>query len=150
MITSLDERGFDFIKQQEGLSLTVYRDQIGIWTIGYGSTYYENGVHVGPADPAITLERARELFNNTSGQYSHAVTYWTKPVLTQNQFDALFSLVYNIGTNGFRGSTLLKFINEGVTGDGLKNAWYAWNRAGGVILQDLVDRRKAEFELYNT
>lgn len=148
MITTLDERGFDFIKQQEGLRLTPYLDQAGIATVGYGSTYYEDGTHVQLSDPSITLQRARELFNNTSGQYAHAVAYWTKPVLTQNQFDALFSLVYNIGTGSFRGSTLLKIIN-GQPGD-MQAAWYAWNKADGHVLQDLVDRRKAEFELYNS
>lgn len=146
MITTLDETGFNFIKQQEGLVLHPYKDQVGIWTIGYGSTYYENGNHVADGDPSITIERARELFNNTSVQYSHAVAYWTKPVLKQNQFDALFSLCYNIGTSGFRGSTLLKIIN-GQPGD-LRKAWYAWNKAGDRVLQDLVDRRKAEYNLY--
>jgi lysozyme len=146
MITTLSEAGFNFIKQQEGLVLHPYLDQVGIPTIGYGSTYYENGEHVKITDPPITIERARELFNNTSGQYSHAVAYWTKPILKQNQFDALFSLVYNIGTSGFRSSTLLKIIN-GQQGD-LQKAWYAWNKADGKILQDLVDRRKAEYNLY--
>lgn len=146
MITTLSPNGFKFIAKQEGLVLHPYLDQVGIATIGYGSTYYEDGTHVKITDPAITLERAQELFNKTSGQYSHAVAYWTKPVLNQNQFDALFSLVYNIGTGGFRGSTVLKIIN-GQPGD-LQKAWYAWNRAGGEVLNDLVQRRKDEYSLY--
>lgn len=146
MITTLSENGFRFIAKQEGLVLHPYKDQVGIWTIGYGSTYYEDGTHVAQTDSPITLQRAQELFNNTSGQYAHAVAYWTKPALNQNQFDALFSLVYNIGTGGFRGSTLLKIIN-GQPGD-LQKAWYAWNRAGGKVLGDLVKRREEEYNLY--
>jgi lysozyme len=146
MITTLSPNGFKFIAKQEGLVLHPYLDQVGIATVGYGSTYYENGEHVKITDPQITLKRAQELFNNTSGQYSHAVAYWTKPVLTQNQFDALFSLVYNIGTGGFRKSTVLRIIN-GEPGD-LQSAWYAWNKADGHVLSDLVQRRKEEYNLY--
>lgn len=146
MITQLDETGFDFLSQHEGLVLHPYKDQVGIPTIGYGSTYYENGQHVKMTDPVITKERAQELFNNTSTQYAHAVTYWTKPALTQNQFNALFSLVYNIGTGGFRNSTLLRIIN-GEPGD-MEQAWLAWDKAGGRVIDDLQQRRKDEYNLY--
>lgn len=148
MVTKLDSAGFDFLAQHEGLVLHPYKDQVGIPTIGYGSTYYENGNHVQLTDPVITKERAQELFNNTSIQYAHAVSYWTKPVLTQNQFNALFSLVYNIGTGRFKQSTLLRIIN-GELGD-LETAWLAWDRAGGQVLNDLLQRRKDEYNLYSS
>lgn len=148
MINSLDDAGFAFLAEHEGLRLSVYADSVGIATIGYGSTYYENGNHVAFGDPDITKERAQELFNNTSIQYSQTVSLSTKPVLTQNQFNALFSLCYNIGTSGFKGSTLLRIIN-GEPSD-LKTAWLAWDKAGGQVNQGLLQRRNDEYNLYNS
>ncbi len=147
-VTTLDEAGFDFIIKQEGCVLHVYRDQVGIYTVGIGSTYYENGQHVQANDPPITLERAKELFANTSKQYMDAVHYWTVPVLNQNQFNALFSFCYNVGTGGFKKSSVLSLINQGITDGRLKAAFLLWTHAGGEVIEDLVARREAEYELY--
>lgn len=148
MVTQLDDVGFEFLREQEGLVLHPYKDQVGIWTIGYGSTRYENGEHVKQSDPNITVERAKELFANTSKQFADAVHYWTVPVLNQNQFNALFSFCYNIGTTGFKGSTVLRLINAGVTDKTLKNAFCMWDKADGQVLEDLLERRKKEYALY--
>jgi len=148
MITTLDDSGFELLAGFEGLSLTVYRDQVSIPTIGYGCTYYEDGTKVTMSDPPITAERAKELFTNISKTFAYAVSHWTVPVLTQNQFNALFCLCYNIGTGGFKGSTVLKLVNQEIYDDRLKAAWMAWDKAEGVVIQDLVDRRRKEYEVF--
>jgi lysozyme len=65
----------------------------------------------------------------------------------QCQFDALTSLVFNIGLGNFSTSTLLKMINAG-SADAAADQFLRWNRAGGVILSGLVKRREAERKLY--
>jgi lysozyme len=148
MITQLDQAGIDMMIEFEGCVLHPYYDQVHIPTIGIGCTYYENGTPVKIADPAITQERANELFQNVSKQFAHAVTYWTKPVLTQNQFNALFSFTYNIGLGGFKNSSVLRLVNEGNFGDDLKTAFLLWDKADGKVIDDLVNRRKKEYQIF--
>lgn len=80
--------------------------------------------------------------------YATAVSQDTVPVLNQNQFNALFSFCYNIGIAGFQGSTVLRLVNQNITDDSLKAAFLMWDKAGGQVLQDLVDRRTREYEIY--
>ncbi len=94
------------------MRLTAYRDIAGIWTIGYGSTRYHDGVQVKPGDKLANEVQAEALFGNTLGQYVDAVNNYVKVPLTQNQFDALVSFTYNEGTGALKGSTLLKELNE--------------------------------------
>lgn len=147
-VTQLDQAGINFMIKQEGLVLHPYLDQVSIPTIGIGCTYYENGQHVQMTDPPITKERAYELFLNIGKQFANPVHLWTKPVLTQNQFNALFSFCYNVGTGGFKGSTVLKLVNQFEFGEPLKEAFLMWTHADGKVLQDLVDRRTEEYELF--
>jgi lysozyme len=147
MINELDENGFAFLADHEGLRLSVYADSVGVFTIGYGSTYYADGTHVAKGDPDITKEQAQQLFNDTSKQYADAVSLSTKPALTQNQFNALFSLCYNIGTGGFKNSTVLKVINGESDAD-LRDSWLLWDKAGGKVNSGLNQRRIDEYDLY--
>lgn len=101
-------------------------------------------------DPAITLQRAYDLFNNVSKDFANTVDNSTVPVLTQPQFNALFSLCYNIGTGGFKGSTVLKLVNQRVDDSRLHTAWTAWNKAGGKLNTDLLRRREKEYAIYCT
>lgn len=146
MITELDEAGLALIKEFEGCVLHAYLDSVNVPTIGIGNTYYEDGTKVTMQDPPITQERADGLFKAVSKDFSHAVAYSTKPVLTRPQFNALFCLCYNIGTGGFKGSTVLKIVN-GEPGD-LHTAWIAWDKAGGKVNQGLLNRREKEYKVY--
>ncbi|KQD16250.1 lysozyme [Acinetobacter baumannii] len=67
--------------------------------------------------------------------------------LTQNQFDALVSLAYNIGSGAFKGSTLLKLLNKGDY-KGAADQFLVWNKAGGKVMKGLVRRREAERALF--
>ena len=147
MVTQLDQAGIDMMIDFEGCVLHPYKDQVGIPTIGIGCTYYEDGTPVTMNDPAISQERANELFLNVSKNFSLTVHNTTVPVLTQPQFNGLFSFCYNIGTGGFKGSTVLKLVNQDIWDERLLNAFLMWDKAGGEALQDLVDRRKKEYQI---
>lgn len=139
----------NLIKKFEGLMLHPYLCPAHVPTIGYGSTYYEDGTKVTLKDNPITEERAKSLLMNTLKQYSDAVNSFSKYPLTQNQFDALVDFAYNVGTGALKGSILLKKVNlkdyEGASLEFMK-----WTHGGGKVLQGLVDRRKAEQLLFNT
>jgi len=147
-ITKLDANGIAMMIGFEGCVLHPYRDQVGIPTIGIGCTYYENGVKVTMNDPTITQERANELFTNVSTVYSNPIHFWTVPILTQNQFNGLFSFCYNIGTGGFKNSSVLRLVNQNITDERLKAAFLLWDKADGAVLEDLAERRTKEYEIY--
>jgi len=72
-----------------------------------------------------------------------------KSPLTQNEFDALCCLTYNIGCGAFRNSTLLKYLNAG-NFDRASAEFLRWDRAGGEVLDGLLKRRLAEQKLFLT
>jgi lysozyme len=67
--------------------------------------------------------------------------------LTQEEYDALVDLVFNIGSGNFDTSTLLRKLNAGDT-EGAIAEFARWNKAGGVVLAGLVKRREAERVLF--
>jgi lysozyme len=140
--------GLNLIKTYEGLKLNPYLDVVGVATIGYGSTMYENGTKVTIHDAPITEERATQLLKNTLTKYENGVNACVHVPLTQNQFDALVSFAYNLGIGNLQSSTLVKMINlkkfDVAAGEFIK-----WNRAGGKIINGLTIRRIAERDLFN-
>lgn len=153
---NISSNGIAFIKNEEKFRSKPYLDSVKAPTIGYGTTYYENGKRVTLKDPAITIQRASELLAYQIGkEYSPAVTKAIKVPLTQNQFDALVSFAYNVGTsnNGMAGSTLVKRINAGIKDRATIEYWFGvWNKGTidgeKVVLAGLVARRKREANLF--
>ena len=146
-IKKVSKKGLDFIGKEEGLRLKPYLCSAKVPTIGYGSTYYEDGTKVKMTDPAITKERAEALFLNTLKHYEMCVYTATRDDINQNQFDALVSLCYNIGTHAFKKSTLLKRVNKNPNGPDIEGAFLMWKNAGGKPI--LLNRRKREYALYS-
>ena len=144
----ISNNGLELIKQFEGLSLKPYLDAVNIPTIGFGSTYYEDGTKVTLKDKPITEERATQLLefiaNKTFGENINKVV---KVPLNQNQFDALVSFAYNIGNKNFNWSTLLKKLNLSDY-EGASSEFLRWNQANGKVLQGLNKRRLKEKELF--
>ena len=101
------QRGVDLIKSFESLSLKVYKDPIGIPTIGYGSTYDTNGAKITMSHAPITKLQAEGLLRYGLRGFEYVVNNGLTHNVTQNQFDALISLTYNIGGGAFKKSTLL-------------------------------------------
>ena len=144
----ISENGLKLIKKFEGLSLKPYLCSAGIPTIGFGNTFYENMKKVTLQDETITEERADSLFNFlVTTNFVNVVNRLVIVDINQNQFDALVSFVYNLGSGNFEKSTLLKKVNqEDFIGASLE--FEKWNRAGGKVLNGLTKRRLAEKELF--
>ena len=144
----ISNNGIELIKQFEGLSLKPYLDAVNIPTIGFGSTYYEDGTKVTLKDKPITEERATQLLEFIANKtFSENINKVVKVPLNQNQFDALVSFAYNIGNKNFNWSTLLKKLNQSDY-EGASLEFGRWNQASGKILSGLVLRRQKEKELF--
>ena len=141
-------KALDIIKHYESFFSKPYLCPRGIPTIGYGSTYYENGTKVTLNDAPITEQRANELMQyKVDNEFGAFINQVVKTTLNQNQFDALVSFVYNIGIGEFKTSTILKLLNVG----DFKSAadeFPKWNKSGGKVLNGLVSRRKSEQGLF--
>jgi lysozyme len=147
-ITTASNNLLKLVEKFEGLFLNPYLCPAGVPTIGLGSTYYENGKRVGLNDPAITKERAYELFKHTLKQYEKDVDTFTRDDINQNQFDALVDFAYNCGSGNLKTSTLLKKVNLLPNDPLIAEEFKKWNKGGGKVLNGLVKRRQAELELY--
>jgi lysozyme len=146
----LDKKGYDLIKLFEGLKLKPYLCSANVPTIGYGSTYYENGNKVKMTDAPITKQRAETLFQIVADDFAkRVVPLVTKPI-TQNQFNALVSFAFNVGVQALRNSTLLRLVNINPNDANIANQFLRWNKAGGVEVQGLTNRRIKESALYFT
>lgn len=143
--------GLDFIKHFEGLRLTAYRDQVGVLTIGYGSTQYDNGEKIKEGD-VISVPRALELLEWGVNTKAGNISYLIKAVLNQNQVDAILCLTYNIGAAAFAKSTVLREINLNANDPNIRTAWLRWDKAtvkGELVqLPGLHIRRAREVDLY--
>lgn len=147
----ISKEGIDLIKLYEGLRLKPYLCPKGVATIGYGSTFYENGKKVTLKDPSITKETADQLFFNTITTYEKGVLEHVKIAMTQGQFDALVSFAYNFGVAKFASSTLLKMLNAGDL-KGASEQFYLWvnviKDGKPAVENGLVKRRAAEKALF--
>lgn len=141
------ERGLALIKEFEGCKLAAYQCPAGIWTIGIGSTHYGDGTPVTKSRTLPTEKAAIALLAATIGQYEKAVNA-VDAELTQNEFDALICLCYNIGVGNFSSSTLVKMLNAGEDKEEVAKQFVRWNKAGGKVMAGLTRRREAEAKLF--
>lgn len=144
----ISERGLKIIKAHEGLRLTAYLPtKNDVWTIGWGHT---KGVVKGMT---ITKAQAEAFLKEDITWAEAAVRNLTKVSLSQNKFDALVSIVFNIGETQFKNSTLLRKLNQGDykgAGDQFL-VWTKQTQADGTkkVLPGLVKRREEERTLFN-
>ncbi|SIS88687.1 lysozyme [Belliella pelovolcani] len=143
----INEKGVNLLHKYEGLKLEAYLCPAKVWTIGYGNTRYEDGTPVKQGDK-ITKERAVNLFNNIIKHFEEGVIKSIKVGLNHNQFSALVSFAYNVGLGNFKSSTLLKLVNKNPNDPLIRDQFLRWNKAGGKVLNGLINRRKEEAELY--
>ena len=144
----LGSKGLELIKSFEGFYSKPYLDPIGIPTIGYGATYYPNKKKVTMKDKPLTEKEASDLLKEMMTTYENDVKRLVKRELNQNQFDALVSFTYNLGSTNLGKSTLLKKVNANPCDKTIKDEFLKWNKAGGKVLNGLTRRRNAEAELY--
>lgn len=158
-LMTLSPKGVNMIAQFERYISAPYKDMAGVWTIGYGNTYYLNGRRVREGDPALTKAEATKLkLDIINRDFGAAVNIiFTDEIekgrINQNQFDALVSLAYNIGTRGLAGSSVARNIKANRMKDAA-NAILLWNKVtiNGVRtkVKGLVNRREAERKLFLT
>jgi GH24 family phage-related lysozyme (muramidase) len=146
MVTS--QKGIDLIKKWEGFHYVAYLDPVGVWTIGYGTTNADFNITNVRIKRGLYISQslAEKWLKITLNQkYEPLVNKYIKIYnLTQNEYDALVSFCYNIGSidqltkNGTR------------TKEEIKAHWLAYSNAGGKQLQGLLNRRKDELNLFNS
>lgn len=149
-INAIGAKGLNLIKQFEGLLLKPYKCPAGIPTIGYGATYYPNGLKVTMNDKPITEAQASTMLMNMLKTYEKAVDSFCRDDINQNQFDALCSFSYNVGINALKNSTLLKKVNKNPDDPTIRAEFLKWNKANGRALKGLTNRRIAEADLYES
>lgn len=143
----INQATIDLVKEFEGLKLEAYLDPVGVVTIGYG---YTNRAGFGPGvamGDVWTKEQAEEMLAEGLFRFANEIRPLFKRDATPNQFGAMLSLAYNIGTGAFSKSTALKRFNAGDI-DGAADALTWFNKAGGKVLRGLVRRREAERALF--
>ena len=135
-------KGIELIKYFEGCELEAYKCAAGVWTIGYG--------HIKGVTPesVITQEQAEQMLVEELNEYEGYINDMVTTPLSQNQFDALVSWVYNLGGGNLKASTLLKVLNSGDF-NGVPAQLMRWNKAGGKVLEGLTRRRQAEADLFS-
>ena len=135
------------MKRYEGFASKPYLCPAGVWTIGYGSTYLEDGTPVTKDTPPIDYARGTKLLAIRLEAYEKAIDTAVHTQLNQNQYDALVSLCYNIGQGNFSRSTLVKYINSG-NSTKAAGEFLNWNKVKGKPITGLTRRREEEMKLF--
>lgn len=141
---NISEAGLEVIMNNEGLRLEAYQDVVGVWTVGFGHT----GAEV-KEGLVITLDAAKSLLLSDAETAEKCVNNCVSGNITQGQFDALCSFVFNLGCTALRNSTLLRKLNSG-DDVGASEEFVKWSHAGGKERPGLVARRLEEKELFLT
>jgi lysozyme len=142
MSAILGNAGKVLIQSFESLKLAAYQDQRGIWTIGWG--------HVSPSvveNLTCTPSEADAWFVDDTQTAVNEVNVVIATHCTQNQFDAMCSLCFNIGAHAFANSTLVKLMNAGDTA-GAAAQFLVWDHVDGAPDAGLLRRRQAEQALF--
>ena len=137
----ISEVGIKLICKWEEFRGYAYVCPAGLWTIGYGHT-----VGVKPTDK-IDLAQG-EAYLRQDLEIVERCLNSLKLELNQNQYDALCSLIFNIGIGNFKRSTLLKYL-QAKQYDKASSEFLKWRKANGKVLKGLEARRKDEQELFN-
>ncbi|WP_145562995.1 lysozyme [Yersinia canariae] len=141
----ISESGINKLKVEEGERLTGYKDSRGIPTVGVGHTGVVDGKPV-TVGMVITKDKSSELLRSDLSWVEKSIATNVKVPLTQNQYDALCSLIFNIGPTAFANSTVLKRLNAGDY-KGAADAFLMWKKSGND-LNILLPRRQRERALF--
>ncbi|RQS02597.1 lysozyme [Burkholderia sp. Bp9002] len=136
-------QGIELIKHFEGLRLARYLDAVGKPTIGYGHLILPHEQFTRP----LTQTEADALLRHDLRGAELNLRKLVRVPITQQQFDALMSFVFNLGAGRLRSSTLLRYLNAGASARAA-DQFLVWNKAGGRPLAGLTKRRQAERALF--
>jgi lysozyme len=132
----------------EGKKLKAYKDQGGIWTIGFGSTFNIDENRPVQEGDTITDATALRWLKTITANLQDDIKKLVKVPVTQNQLDSLTSLAYNIGPTAFKNSTLLRKLNLNAPKTAVGEQFMRWVFVKGVINQGLINRRLKERKLF--
>lgn len=138
---TISKRGLAFIKRWEQLRLSAYQDGGGVWTIGWGHT---ESVFKGMT---INERQAESLLRNDVFGAEHTIRHGVEVPLSQNEYDALVSFVFNVGGTAFLESTLLRLLNQ-LRYDAAADQLLRWNHDNGKVVAGLTNRRRDERLLF--
>lgn len=140
----------NLVEHYEGLKLSAYPDpatKAEPYTIGYGTTVYPNGNRVKLGDK-ITATQAVLYFINDINQRIDRISKHLTVQLNSNQLGALASFDYNEGDGNLFNSTLLKKVNNNPHDSSIYQEFIKWDMAAGHVMDGLLQRRNAEYQLY--
>lgn len=152
-------KGIKILHEFESCRLKAYKCPAGVWTIAWGNTFYEDGTPVKEGD-VITQERADRLFNVILEKFENQLLgALDDVVLCSNQFSALVSFLYNVGSGSSKKdglirlkngqpSTLLRRVNYNPKDPSIRDEFMKWVSKGTPFENGLRRRRKAEADLY--
>lgn len=151
------QKGTDLLQGIEELHLKPYDDQTGkttdTWvegaTIGYGHLIAKQDWHLYKS--GITKAEAEKIFRDDLAPSVAAVNKTITVPISQQQFDAMVILAFNIGNTLFENSSVAKLVNDPNAKTpyaSLENAWKAWNKSQGKVNQGLINRRNSEWNIY--
>lgn len=155
---NISENGLKKLVEWEGSEGKVYKDSAGLPTIGVGHLLTKDELHSGKISilgksvhyrDGLSEQQIRDLLKQDIVSREAAVTNLVRVPLTQNQFDALVSFVFNVGRHAFQNSTLLKKLNAGQY-DEVPNQLERWVYSGGKKTEGLVNRRRNEIALWSS
>lgn len=148
---NISKRGLIDLANFEGMSLKPYLDSGGVKTVGIGSTVSDiKDLSSWSWDKTLTPEQAVHIYQDHIDVYAEAVEKAIKVEISQNKFDALVSLCYNIGVSGFSKSSAARLVNLKATDDEVCSAMRMWNKDNGKVVKGLINRREKECQLYKT
>jgi len=136
------DTGLALTKSFEGLQLSAYPDQGGVWTVGYGHTGPD--VHAGLT---ITRQQADMFLHADLAAAVSCVNRLVTADIAQNQFDALVDFAFNLGCASLARSTLLRYVNAGDF-PAAAAQFPLWDHVHGKATPGLLRRRQAEMELF--
>lgn len=136
------DEGVDLIKKWEGLRLKPYKDAVGLWTVGYGHLILPQERY-----GTLTEEEAEALLRKDLIKAERAVMALVSVDLSDGEFGALVSFVFNLGAGALKSSRLRRVLNEGEYEEAA-DQFLRWNKAGGRVLKGLTRRRSDERDLF--
>ncbi len=138
------QNGIDLIKDFEGCKLKAYKCPAGVWTIGFGNTFYLDGSKVFMGQK-ISQAEADMLLLKLLPKYEGVVDRNIKVILNQNQYDSLVSFCWNCGSS----DSLFRLVNQKAADEIIYKWWSThYIMGGGKVLAGLVRRRRVEADLF--
>lgn len=137
----ISDNGIWHLIRLEGYRNNAYKDVKGLWTTGVGHLIQPHEEHL--INTVLTNEEVEDLLKADLVRFERVVNETIKVPLTQNQYDSLVSIAFNIGVHGFKNSTFVKRINNKESKERISQAIMMWNKPSQII-----GRRKKEVKLY--